>query len=187
MGRLLPAPVTDAALARTRRRAVTVASRLDGAPDVLVLHDRGHSGRRATIDHIAIGPAGVYVVDLEDIGCRSVSVKGAPDHLVVGTREEDHLLVALEARVDIVRAVLGKAGLADAPVVPVLCCVQAAPTLVEKHLRAGADGEAHVVGPRGLVRLVSTPGDLDEVQRETLRALIDAALPPVNPHHATPS
>lgn len=187
VGRLLPTPFGLVAHAPTRRRAGTVAATLADAPEVLVLHDRGQPGRRATIDHIAIGPAGVYVVDIEDVGRRTVSQKGSPGattprphHLVIGTHEEDHLLVVLEARVAIVRAALHSAGLADVPVLPVLCCIQTGPTLVEKHLHAGTDGETHVVGPKGLGRLVSTPGTLDEQQRQTLWAVLDVALPQVD-------
>jgi hypothetical protein len=39
-----------------------VADVLD-ATDCFVLHDRGVPGSKANIDHVAIGPAGVFVID----------------------------------------------------------------------------------------------------------------------------
>jgi len=42
-----------------------VAAALDNCcrPEVVVLHDRAIPGSRANIDHIGIGPTGVWVID----------------------------------------------------------------------------------------------------------------------------
>ena len=52
---------------------------LDAASDVLVLHHRP-PGRRATIAHLVVGPAGVYVVEVQDGAPLSVAVRRAAKH-----------------------------------------------------------------------------------------------------------
>ena len=146
------------------------------------MHQRGLPGRRATIDHIVVGPAGVYVIDTHDVGSlavrlrrdRGASAEGRKD-LVIGRRVENHLLGALDARVEIVRTTLDAAGLPDVPVVPVLCVVEGAATFGQKHLQVAG---THIVGPTGLAQLVCAGGALDGQQRTTLHAMLNAALPP---------
>ena len=109
-----------------------VAARLHAAADrgVLALHDRRIPGSRANIDHIAVGPAGVYVIDAKryenaQIRVRRVGGLFSPrrDELLVRGRVRNNLVAGVEKQVAVVRAALDAAGLGDVPVTGVLCFV----------------------------------------------------------------
>lgn len=171
-----PAPVRSAADGTN-----PIQTRLDTTDYVLALHHRAAAGRRAVIDHIAVGPAGVYVVDSGFVGAMTVESRRSVDEgepredLFVGRQVQSQLLGSVAARVGTVGAVLEDAGLEDVPVIPVLCLLQSAPVLLERHLTVGG---VHVVGPRGLAVLTATPGSFHAEQRSTLHAFLDHALPP---------
>jgi hypothetical protein len=156
---------------------------LDAASDVLVLHHRPLPGRRATIAHLVVGPAGVYVVEVQDGAPLSVAVRRAAKHepgssqdddLLVGGHPHNHLLTAFDARVEFVKQTLSDHGLEEVPVVRVLCFLRGMPALVDRRLKAR---ETHIVAPKGLGRLVATPGDLGAEDRLTLFGLFEATLP----------
>ncbi|HEV7196807.1 MAG TPA: nuclease-related domain-containing protein [Pedococcus sp.] len=161
---------------------------LDSASEVLVLHHRTLPGRRASIDHLVVGPAGVYVVEVQDGAPLSVAVRRAAkdnaakgdagstpqDDLIVGGHPQNHLLAALDARVEFVKETLADHGLDEVPVVPVLCFLRGMPALVDRRLTARG---AHIVAPKGLGRLVATGGPLEAEHRGTLLAMFESALP----------
>src|ERR1700675_385287 len=68
-----------------------MAIHLDAIEGVVSLHDRSIPGSRAVIDHIAIGPSGVYVIDT--IAYRE-SVERHVNRLIVDERDRTDLAIA---------------------------------------------------------------------------------------------
>lgn len=150
---------------------------------VVVLHDRRLPRSRANIDHLAIAPSGVFVIDAKRYRGRIEVRKpffGAPRLLIAG-RDKSKLVAGLTRRVDAVIA-----GLAiveqDVPVVGCFCF-------------ANPDGQAGGSGvplfrtltiqglplfyPRKLAKRLNRPGPLDTeriaVLAEALVELFPAA------------
>jgi hypothetical protein len=78
-------------------------------PDVVVLHDRRMPGSRANIDHIAIAPSGVWVIDTKRYKGRIEVRKPffGNAKLVIGGRDKTKLVEGLGRQVDAVKAGLG--------------------------------------------------------------------------------
>jgi hypothetical protein len=100
----------------------------DRASDILrVLHDRRVPRSRANIDHLAVTPSGVYVIDAKKYAGRPrLQVEGGvlrprTEKLFVGRRHCTRLVDGVLKQVDVVRTVVGD----DVPVHPVLCFVEA--------------------------------------------------------------
>ncbi len=91
------------------------------------LHDRRIPGSRANIDHIAVAPTGVYVIDAKKYkGRPQLKIEGGflrprVEKLLVGTRDCTKLVDGVLNQVDIVRGLVGD----DLPVHGVLCFVEA--------------------------------------------------------------
>jgi hypothetical protein len=105
-----------------------VAEVLTGLAGIEVLHDRLVPGSRANIDHIAIGPSGVFVIDAKKYTGRveSRDVGGlfrTDERLYVNNRDRSKLVDGVLRQLDVVRAALGDGGLADVEVRGVLCFV----------------------------------------------------------------
>jgi hypothetical protein len=160
-----------------------VASRLQAAADrgVLALHDRRIPGSRANIDHLAIGPAGVYVIDAkrhENAQIRVRRVGGLftrrRDELLVRGRVRNNLIAGMDKQVAAVRAALEAEGRGDVPVVAVLCFVDALFPLFHKRLRVGVTS---VVSPRALPDLVAAAGPMTDDERYQLYCVLGERLP----------
>jgi hypothetical protein len=152
-----------------------------GGSDVLVLHDRRIPGTRANIDHIAIGPAGVYVIDAKRYVDAKVEVRRSGglfrpvvDQLYVGGRDRTKLVTGLAPQVGAVYdALAGIPGSDDTAVFPVLAFVDSLLPLFASLEIAGVP----VVGPKGAAKLARRPGPLDADRRAVLHAGLAAALP----------
>ena len=87
------------------------------------------SRSRANIDHIVIGPAGVFVVDAKRlVGRIEIRNRGgffrSDWRLTVGGRDQSKLARAMTWQVDAVRAALVAAGIDPLPpITPVLCFI----------------------------------------------------------------
>ncbi|WP_344252338.1 nuclease-related domain-containing protein [Terrabacter carboxydivorans] len=111
----------------------TGEERLGKAPDRLasdrlrLLHDRRIPKTRANIDHLAMTPSGVYVIDAKTYrGRPHLKVEGGlfrprVERLLVGSRDCTKLVDGVLKQVDVVRGVLN----IDVPVHGVLCFVEA--------------------------------------------------------------
>jgi hypothetical protein len=92
-----------------------------------VLHDRRIPGTRANIDHLAVTPTGIYVIDAKKYKGRPLlKVEGGilrprVEKLLVGTRDQTKLVDGVLKQVDVVRAIVGD----DVPVAGVLCFIEA--------------------------------------------------------------
>ena len=124
---------------RSRRRAGRSGPKGSGSsapasigwpsPGVVLLHDRLRPGTTANIDHLAVAPTGVWVIDAKryqgQVAKKDVGGWFSTDiRLYVGRRDCTKLVAAMSKQVAAVRAALG-AEWAEVPVRPVLCFVDA--------------------------------------------------------------
>lgn len=96
---------------------------------VVALHDRRIPSTRANIDHLAIAPSGVWVIDAKrysgQVAKRDVGGWFSTDlRLYVGRRDCTKLVAGMAKQVAAVRTALG-GDWTDVPVRPVLCFVDA--------------------------------------------------------------
>jgi hypothetical protein len=121
------APADERRWARGARGEEMVAEALDARcrPEVAVLHDRRIPGSRANIDHIAVGPGGVWVIDAKRYAGR-IRVErplfGQPK-LMVGRRDRTKLVDGLAKQVALV-APLAESAVPDVSVRGALCFVE---------------------------------------------------------------
>lgn len=176
-------PQSTTAWATGARGEELLGKRLDGLAGhgVRVLHDRRIPRTKANIDHIAVSPAGVFVIDAKRYKARPhLRVEGGllrprVEKLVVGTRDQTKLVEGVHKQVDLVRAALEAVGVADVPVRGVLCFVEA-----DWPLFGGSfviDGVA-VLWPKKLAEILSAGGPLDDAAVDRAHRDLAAALPP---------
>jgi hypothetical protein len=132
---------------------------------VKLLHDRRIPGHgRANIDHIAIGPGGVTVIDTKTHHgkVRVARVGGLLSKrrsvLMIAGRNQTSLVDAVERQIELVRTALAGAGEDKADVRGALCFphVDGLPMIAELSVR-----EIIVDGPRPVAELARRPGPLD--------------------------
>jgi Nuclease-related domain len=137
-----------------------VADVLAEVPGIDVLHDRLDPRGRANIDHIAIGPAGVFVIDAKkytgQIEVRDVGgLFRTDERLYVNKRDRTNLADGVLGQVAVLRAALGEQ-FADVPVQGVLCFIggEWGWTMRTKRLNG-----VTVLWPNALPEHVTAPGD----------------------------
>jgi len=104
-----------------------VAEVLDGVGGIEVLRDRLVPSSRANIDHMAIGPKGVFVIDAKkytgQVEARDVGgLFRTDERLYVNNRDRTKLVDGVLRQVEVVRLVLGP-DFADVQIQGVLCFV----------------------------------------------------------------
>ena len=181
---VFPDPQHIRAWQSDERGEIAVARALDSlaAHSIPALHDRRIPHRRSNIDHIAIGPAGVYVIDAKRYVRQRVEVRRfgglfSPrrSELFVGGRRKAGLLNGLEPQEDAVLDALSDLELPTGYIVqPVLCFINADWSWLSSNL--SVDGVA-VVGPRGLKKLVQKAGPLDAQTRNRIHTHLAHRLP----------
>ena len=145
---------------------------------VRVLHDRRIPGTRANIDHVVVSAAGVFVIDAKKYkGRPRLKVEGGlfsprVDKLLIGSRDQSHLVEGVGKQVEVVTRVF--AGADSAPVHGVLCFVQADWPLFGGAFQVGG---VHVLWPRKLVHLVKAKGRLSVDAIERLHRTLAERLP----------
>lgn len=148
------------------------------AHGVVGLRHRRIPGQRGTVQHLAIGPSGVFVIEV--LQARKASVEGrlregaSSSDLLVDGQDMTTAVTATVRRVEAVGAVLVGAGLGDVPVTGVLCVVDGLLPLGISDLEVRG---VHVVAPTTLTSLVSRPGLLDPEHRLTLQEFFAEQLP----------
>jgi hypothetical protein len=153
-----------------------VAHVLAGAtPEVLVLHDRRIPHSSANIDHLAIGPTGVFVVDTKRRRGTPVRVTGFGRRrtLWLGRCVGDDILASAHRQAATVTAALAGAGTRGVPVKPTLVFVDSHWRLRKPTVVAGV----LVAQPDGLARIVSRPGPLSPTDVATVGRVLAARLP----------
>lgn len=131
------------------------------ADDLTVLHDRRIPGSKANIDHIAITPGGIWVIDAKRYkGRPELKIEGGIlrprlEKLLVGRRDCTKLVDGVLKQVDVVRDLVG-----DVPVIGVLCFLEADWPLIGG---AFSTRGVHVLWPKRLAKALTehTAGGVD--------------------------
>jgi hypothetical protein len=176
-------PQSTTAWAIGARGEELLAKRLDRLADqgVRLLHDRRVPRSRANIDHIAVGPSGVFVIDAKRYkGRPRLRVDGGlfrprVTRLFVGTRDCTRLVAGIQAQVDLVSTVLGRAGWGEVPVVGMLCFVEADWPLLGGSFTV--EGH-HVLWPKKIAEHLLRDQTLSEKTITDLHRALAATLPP---------
>lgn len=150
---------------------------LDGLAEsgVRVLHDRQMPGRSANIDHIALAPSGVYVVDAKHYAGepRVDTLHGSGDsatrRLYVGSDDRTELVDGVRWQARVVEAILAEP---EIPVHAVLCFIGASWGISNGFLVNGVG----VTSPDRLAVLVGTPGPLPLKRIEGLHRHLRSSL-----------
>jgi hypothetical protein len=141
-----------------------LAQRLLGLLDpavVELLNDRRIPGTRTNIDHIAVGPSGVTVIDAKNYKGK-VRVEGRGGlftprrkELVVAGRRRTKLVVGMKRQMELVTAALASE-LPGVDVRGALCMADVDGLPMLRHIEI--DGIA-IDGPRHIAKLAARPGD----------------------------
>lgn len=129
--------------------------------NLAVLHDRRIPGSKANIDHIAITPGGIWVIDAKRYkGRPELKIEGGilrprDEKLLVGRRDCTKLVDGVLKQVDVVRDLVG-----DVPVTGALCFIEADWPLIGG---AFSTRGVHVLWPKRLAKVLAavTAGDVD--------------------------
>jgi Nuclease-related domain len=150
-------------------------------PDVLVLHDRRIPGRRTNIDHLAVAPSGVFVIDAKRYKGK-IEVRqpffGDPSPFIAG-RKKTKLVEGLARQRDAVRAALAE----TIPEMPVHACF----CFLNPTGQAGGSGVPllrtlsingfSLFYPRKLSKHLNAPGALTPESRREVAELLMTAFP----------
>lgn len=155
-----------------------LGARLNGLANVSlrVLHDRRIPKSRANIDHLAITPSGVFVIDAK-------KYKGRPEHqveggvlrprvekLMVGKRDRSSLVDSVLKQVQVVSDIVGP----EVPVTGVLCFVEADWPLIGG---AFSTRGVEVMWPKKLYKALATDGPLNDATVSEVHQALAVALP----------
>lgn len=150
-------------------------------PNVLMLHDRRAPNSRGNIDHIAIAPSGIYVVDCKRYNGRIEVAQPlfAAARLKINGRDHTELIEGLDKQVARVKLALADIA-SDAPVQGCLCFVAAEGFLADTGLPVlrtlRIDGYP-LYSARRLAQQLNRPGPLSADRARTLQARLAELLP----------
>lgn len=162
--------------AATRQAGITppawtrpaVTDGLDAIQGVASLHARAVPGTRARIDHITVGPSGVFVIDTHD---HPGLVVRRDSRLFVGPDDRTDLVAAMKTPVDAVAAALGDLHF---PISRALCFVGGDwPATVPPFMLKGV----WIGTATPLFRLVAQPGRLQPREIAAATELLGERLP----------
>jgi hypothetical protein len=144
-----------------------------------VLHDRRIPGTKANIDHLVVGPAGVFVIDAKrytgKIERRDRGWMLDRDwRLYVNGHDQTKLVRAMPRQVKAVRSSLVPTPFADCRVFAALCFVDSHWGLVASPFVLD---DVQVTWPKMLYKLVRSEGPLQREQIGELEQLLALALP----------
>jgi hypothetical protein len=155
--------------ARSEERARRLERLLAGS-GVRLLSDRRVPGARATVDHLAIGPRGVTVIDAVHEPGRARIVDG---RLLVDGEDRTTLVRDVQRQVAVVR--LGLAASPDLPVHGAICWVE--PDGVPRVRKLALSGVS-IDGPRALAEELRRPGPVSPRRMRHIASVLDRRLPP---------
>lgn len=147
---------------------------------VLALHDRSIPRSKANIDHIAVTPNGVWVIDPKRYsGKVEIIDRGGwfrtDVRLIVNRRDHTKLVDGVLRQREHVRNALVGTDFADVPVYGALCFVDAEWPLLMRRPRV-VNGVV-VSWPKAFNGLLPEPGELDPTQRGVIHRHLAKALP----------
>jgi hypothetical protein len=149
---------------------------------LLVLHDRRRPRTAANIDHLVIGPTGIWVVDTKRYkGLVAKVDRGGllhPDvRLTVGGRDRTALVEGVQRQVVDVRAAIACGPLPQVPVTGALCFVDSE---FPRWTRPWRVGGVLVSWGKPIRRRMVSRGPLDRHSRELLHRLLASQFPPAS-------
>lgn len=140
------------------------------AEGFVVLHDRRKPGSSANINHVIVGPTGVFVVESKSYS-GPLSIQG--DDVYVGGRRRTDIVYEARSEAEIVEAILAIAG-GHLSVTPILCIHRAELPLLKAEVQG-----IRVVNERGLIRVLRGTNQTLEPQTVLeLAALLNRELRP---------
>ena len=160
-------------------RAVARSLEKWGNERVRVLHDRRIPRSTANIDHIAVAPTGIYVIDAKRYkGRPHLRVQGGlfsprTTTLIVGRRDGTKLVAGLHKQVDLVRAALEPLG-SDLAVRGMLCFVDADWPLIGGSF--SIDG-VDVLWPKKATQILNCSGPLTDARIDEIHRHLAATFP----------
>jgi hypothetical protein len=149
---------------------------------VKLLHDRRIPARScANIDHLAVGPGGITVIDIKNCHgeVRVESIGGLFSErrtvLTIASRDRTRLITGVETQITTVRAALSAVGQRELEIRGALCFanVYGLPLLRRQTLRG-----VIVDGPRAAAQLARRPGSPSPATILELWATVGFAFPP---------
>ena len=157
-----------------------VGAALDAIEGIIALHDRHKPCSRSNIDHIAVTPAGVWVIDAKVRAGKKLEFRNKggllsrDDRLVVGGRDETKLVDDMAWQVQAIYEICSDL-LDDTVVRPALCFVDATTGLLDRRpwMVKGVVVCWRAVLPELLLR----PGPFDEQRMTQLAERIANQLP----------
>jgi hypothetical protein len=174
-------PQSTTAWARGAMGERKLGAGLDGLAEagVVALHDRLIPGSKANIDHLAVSPSGVWVIDAKrytgQVTKRDVGGWLKTDlRLYVGRRDCTKLVAGMAKQVTAVRNALGQ-DWSEVPVHPALCFVDAEWGWFAKPFRCH---EVLVAWPGALREMLTKPGSYTPEGSELVAAQLDRRLRP---------
>jgi hypothetical protein len=154
--------------------AASLEARTGGGPTI-ALHNRHMPNGRGDIDHVAIAPTGIYVIDTKDWKGKVEIVRpwfGAPK-LLINRRDRTRLLDGLDRQIAAVREVLDREGAGAIPTQGALCFTRAdLPWFRTQELRGHL-----LLYCKALSKRLNAEGPLDPVEIEGVARALAAALP----------
>jgi hypothetical protein len=141
----------------------------------IVLHDRRMPNGCGNIDHLAIAPRGVFVIDAKAVKgkVRTSSPLFGEPRLMIAGRNRTKLIDGLDRQVSAVRTALAQSGKSELPVLGVLCFTKA-----DLPLLGAAEIRGHRLHhSRATARKLNRPGPLDRDAIETIARELEAAFP----------
>lgn len=178
-------PATTRAFATGADGEERLAARLErDCTDVLFLHNRklGIGRRDGDIDHIAIAPSGIYLIDAKRYPNSKVRIvrsggifSPVREQLMIAGRDRSKLLDGCAKQVAALTVALSGHPLAESvQVSSVLCFIDAdLPLFGTMEIRG-----VRLIGPKGTIKVITAPGDLNEEARASLQRHLAAVLPP---------
>ncbi len=175
-------PQTTTAWARGARGEEVLGRSLDTLGDrgVRVLHDRRIPRTKANIDHIAVCPAGMFVIDAKRYrGRPTLRVEGGilrprTAKLMVGSRDCTKVVEGVHKQVAQVRAALDQAGFPDVPVRGMLCFVDADWPLFGGSFTIDA---VDVLWPKKAAERLTAAGPIDPHAVDEMHRALASAFP----------
>jgi hypothetical protein len=142
----------------------------------VILHDRRMPRGRGNIDHLAVAPTGVFVIDAKDIKGKARIAKPlfGTARLLIAGRNRTKLIDGLDHQVSVVRGALDDNGHPDVPVQGVLCF-----TKTDLPLLGTLKMRRHLLLYRkALAQRLDANGPLESAAIDALAHTLAEALPP---------
>jgi nuclease-like protein len=155
--------------AESEDRARRLETLLAGS-GVRLLSDRRVPGARATIDHLAIGPRGITVIDAVRERGRARIAGG---RLLVEGEDHTTLVRDVLRQVEVIR--LGLAATPNLPIGGAICWVE--PDGLPRVRNLSLDG-VPILGPRVLAEELRRPGPVSQRWVRHFTSILDRRLPP---------